>query len=96
MLRVRGLTVAFGRQPILEDIDLDVMPGQFTSLIGPSGSGKTSILRAVTACCGRSAARSPLMFLSTMWVPVSGRRASSLEDRAPERCARPAHPRRRC
>ena len=48
MLRVRGLTVAFGRQPILENIDLDVKPGQFTSLIGPSGSGKTSILRAVT------------------------------------------------
>ena len=49
MLRVRGLTVAFGRQPILEGIDLDVMPGQFTSLIGPSGSGKTSVLRAITA-----------------------------------------------
>jgi sulfonate transport system ATP-binding protein len=49
VLQVRGLTVAFGRQPILEGIDLDVKPGQFTSLIGPSGSGKTSILRAVTA-----------------------------------------------
>jgi NitT/TauT family transport system ATP-binding protein len=49
VLRVRGLTVAFGREPILENIDLDVKPGQFTSLIGPSGSGKTSILRAVTA-----------------------------------------------
>ena len=47
MLQVRGLTVAFGRQPILEGIDLDVKRGQFTSLIGPSGSGKTSILRAV-------------------------------------------------
>lgn len=48
MLQVRGLTVAFGRQPVLEGIDLDVKRGQFTSLIGPSGSGKTSILRAVT------------------------------------------------
>jgi NitT/TauT family transport system ATP-binding protein len=47
VLQVRGLTVAFGRQPILEGIDLDVKRGQFTSLIGPSGSGKTSILRAV-------------------------------------------------
>ena len=48
MLQVRGLTVAFGSQPILDGIDLDVKPGQFVSLIGPSGSGKTSILRAVT------------------------------------------------
>ena len=49
MLRVRGLTVAFASEPILEGIDLDVKPGQFTSLIGPSGSGKTSVLRAVTS-----------------------------------------------
>jgi NitT/TauT family transport system ATP-binding protein len=48
LLQVRGLTVAFGSQPILEGIDLDVKPGRFVSLIGPSGSGKTSILRAVT------------------------------------------------
>jgi NitT/TauT family transport system ATP-binding protein len=48
LLQVRGLTVAFGREPILEGIGLDVEPGQFVTLIGPSGSGKTSILRAVT------------------------------------------------
>ena len=48
MLRVSGLTVAFGGEPILEGIDLEVNAGEFVSLIGPSGSGKTSILRAVT------------------------------------------------
>jgi len=49
VLHVRGLTVAFGGQPVLEAIDFDVGTGEFTSLIGPSGSGKTSILRAVSA-----------------------------------------------
>ena len=48
MLRIRGLTVDFGGEPILEGVDLDVRAGEFVSLIGPSGSGKTSILRAVT------------------------------------------------
>ena len=48
MLRVSGLTVAFGGEPILEGINLEVNAGEFVSLIGPSGSGKTSILRAVT------------------------------------------------
>lgn len=48
MLRVRGLSVGYGGEPILEGIDLHVRRGEFTSLIGPSGSGKTSILRVVT------------------------------------------------
>jgi NitT/TauT family transport system ATP-binding protein len=48
MLRIRGLSVGYGGEPVLDAIDLDVQPGQFVSLIGPSGSGKTSILRAVT------------------------------------------------
>ena len=48
MLRVSGLTVAFGEAPLLEGLNLEVKAGDFVSLIGPSGSGKTSILRAVT------------------------------------------------
>jgi NitT/TauT family transport system ATP-binding protein len=49
MLRVRGLTVGYGGEPVLEGIDLDIRAGEFATLIGPSGSGKTSILRVVTA-----------------------------------------------
>lgn len=48
MLRIAGLTVGFGAEPVLEGIDLEVRSGQFVSLVGPSGSGKTSILRVVT------------------------------------------------
>jgi NitT/TauT family transport system ATP-binding protein len=48
VLRIRGLTIGYGGEPILEGIDLDVRAGEFVSLVGPSGSGKTSILRAVT------------------------------------------------
>jgi NitT/TauT family transport system ATP-binding protein len=48
VLRIEGLTIGYGAEPILEGIDLAVLPGQFVSLVGPSGSGKTSILRAVT------------------------------------------------
>ena len=48
MLRVQNLSVGYGAEPVLEEIDLEVKAGQFASLIGPSGSGKTSILRAVT------------------------------------------------
>jgi NitT/TauT family transport system ATP-binding protein len=49
VLRIRGLRIGYGGEPVLDAIDLDVSAGEFVSLIGPSGSGKTSILRAVTA-----------------------------------------------
>jgi NitT/TauT family transport system ATP-binding protein len=48
VLRVRGLTIAYGAEPVLQGVDLDVAPGAFVSLVGPSGSGKSSILRAAT------------------------------------------------
>jgi NitT/TauT family transport system ATP-binding protein len=48
LLRIRGLTLGYGGDPVLEDVDLEVKSGQFASLVGPSGSGKTSVLRAVT------------------------------------------------
>lgn len=48
MLRIRGLSLSYGAEPVLEAVDLDVGEGEFTALIGPSGSGKTSVLRAVT------------------------------------------------
>ena len=34
-----------GDGEVLREIDFDLLPGQFTSLVGPSGCGKTSILR---------------------------------------------------
>jgi NitT/TauT family transport system ATP-binding protein len=49
VLRIRGLTVSYGAEPVIAGIDLDVRAGEFVSLVGPSGSGKTSILRAVTS-----------------------------------------------
>jgi NitT/TauT family transport system ATP-binding protein len=48
LLRVRGLTVGYGDEPVLEGVDLDVGAGRFVSLVGPSGSGKTSVLRSIT------------------------------------------------
>ena len=33
--------------PRSQDIDLDVEPGEFVSLIGPSGCGKSTLLRVI-------------------------------------------------
>jgi NitT/TauT family transport system ATP-binding protein len=47
-LRVRGLTVRFGEQTVVEDLSLEVEPGAFVALVGPSGCGKSTTLNAVS------------------------------------------------
>jgi len=47
LLRVRGLRKSFGKNRVLESVDLTVGRGRVLALIGPSGSGKTTILRCL-------------------------------------------------
>ena len=44
-LAISGLHKAFGAQPVLTGLDLEVPAGAFTAILGPSGSGKTTLLR---------------------------------------------------
>jgi putative ABC transport system ATP-binding protein len=44
ILEARGLQFEIGGRVILEDVDLDVGPGECLAIVGPSGSGKTTLL----------------------------------------------------
>ena len=44
---LRGLSKEFGGQRVVDDLDLDIAPGEFFSLLGPSGCGKTTTLRMI-------------------------------------------------
>jgi NitT/TauT family transport system ATP-binding protein len=51
VVRIAGLSKSFdasgGRTQALVDIDIDIAPGEFVSLIGPSGCGKSTLLRLI-------------------------------------------------
>lgn len=47
MLRVEGLRKRFGSLQALDDVNLEVGPGQLVGFLGPNGSGKTTTMRAV-------------------------------------------------
>ncbi|MGD9537047.1 MAG: ABC transporter ATP-binding protein [Alphaproteobacteria bacterium] len=45
LLRMTNLTKQFGKMLAVNDISLDIMDGEFFTIVGPSGSGKTTLLR---------------------------------------------------
>jgi polar amino acid transport system ATP-binding protein len=46
-LRLRGVSKRYGDLTVMDNLDLDIQPGERISIIGRSGSGKTTLLRVV-------------------------------------------------
>lgn len=47
MIRLDGVSVAFGATAVLESVDLTVDRGELLGLVGPNGAGKTTLLRTI-------------------------------------------------
>lgn len=57
-LRIRGVAKTFGADTtVLNEIDLDVHPGELISLVGSSGTGKSTLLRIIAGLEESSAGR---------------------------------------
>ncbi len=69
-LRIRDLSFAYGEEPILDNIHLDIHPGDIVGVVGYSGSGKTTLILLLLSLI--TADRGELIFYGENWTePVS-------------------------
>jgi putative spermidine/putrescine transport system ATP-binding protein len=54
-VELRGVTKRYGDFTAVDAVDLDIVAGEFFTLLGPSGSGKTTILRMIAGLIEPSA-----------------------------------------
>ena len=47
LLRLEGISKAYGKVAAVEPLDLDIHAGDFFAILGPSGCGKTTLLRTI-------------------------------------------------
>ncbi len=49
LLKIKNLSVNYGKIEALRDINLEIKEGEFVSLIGANGAGKSTLLRTISA-----------------------------------------------
>ncbi|MFO7534128.1 MAG: ATP-binding cassette domain-containing protein [Kiritimatiellia bacterium] len=65
------LFVAYGRQEVLRDVCIDILPGVLLPFVGPNGAGKTTLLRAILGLLkpSRGRIRTPFARMPPGYVP---------------------------
>ena len=48
ILDVQEISCGYGQRAVLDDLSVQIKPGEIVGIIGPNGSGKTTFLRAIT------------------------------------------------
>jgi ABC-2 type transport system ATP-binding protein len=73
-IRTQGLTKRYGAATALDDLDLEVAPGEVIGYLGPNGAGKTTTIRLLLGLIGPTAGRAEIFGLDCHRQPVQTHR----------------------
>jgi iron complex transport system ATP-binding protein len=56
-LRLDSISLGYGKQTVLHNVNIEAKPGEMLGIIGPNGSGKSTLLRGITRLIQPSSGR---------------------------------------
>jgi branched-chain amino acid transport system ATP-binding protein len=48
MLKISGISAGYSAVPVLNGVSIEVLEGQFVSIVGPNGAGKTTLFKVIS------------------------------------------------
>ena len=72
-LKIENLTAGYDTGVVLENLSLNVAPGEFLSLLGPSGCGKSTLMKAIAGIVPAQSGRITLDGLDITHLPIHKR-----------------------
>jgi len=83
VLSIRNLTKRYGRKVAVDDLNLEVVPGEIFALLGPNGAGKTTAIRCITGLASPSSGAISIAGHDTRSEPLAAKAATGfVPDRA--------------
>ena len=71
---IRNLTIRLGANTVIENLDLDVLAGEFVVLLGPSGCGKSTLLHSIAGLIDASDGSIEIAGVDMTWADPKDRR----------------------
>src|ERR671917_2783636 len=88
MIKVEGLTRAYGSFVAVDDISFSCKPGTVTGFLGPNGAGKSTTLRMICGLTNPNAGTATELGTSYRSLPNPGREVGVLLDASAQHSGR--------